>query len=169
MAISSQGKIVITNEKEFEERKKKVCKQLENLKKQASKGKIGETISSKLKKELEEELEKIENELSERLKRESAEIQAELDVMQTKTSELESKQKELSTQEEELEARFAIKQIDRRDYNDKRRIYTQQIEQINRDIDLNKIRIGKLDARLKSVTQVLESKQNRPTTIQPDS
>lgn len=158
MAISGQRKIVITNEKEFEERKRKVCRQLENLKKQASKGKISETISSKLKKELEAELEKIENEFTERLKRESAEIQTELDVMQAKTSELESKQNELSTQKEELEARYYIRQIDKREYNDKKRIYTQQIEQINRDISLNKIRIGKLDARLRHNAPILDRK-----------
>jgi hypothetical protein len=54
LTVSAQRKIVITNEKEFAERKKKVCKQLENLKKQTFRGKISETISSKLRELIED-------------------------------------------------------------------------------------------------------------------
>lgn len=159
--MSGQRKIVVTNEEEFEERKKKVCKQLENLKKQTSKGKINASISNKLKVELEAELEKIQKELIEKLRSESKEIQSELDTMQAQMSELKKTQDELTRKKEELEARFRIKQIERKEYNDKRRAIEQQMEKTSRETYLDKIRTEKLEARLKLISQKVQDKMDQ--------
>jgi hypothetical protein len=116
MAIPKQTKIVITNEKEFAERKKKVMKQLENLKKQTSKGKISAPIAAKLKTELETEVQQVEAELIEKLKNETIEVQAEIERVKVVISTLESKRAEISFQKDELEVRYRIGQIDRKEF-----------------------------------------------------
>jgi chromosome segregation ATPase len=158
MVVSGRRKILLTNEKEFEERLRLVCDQMEALKKQTQKGKISKSVSMKLKKELEIEIEKIEKELVEKLKKESTEIEEELKIMRDSTSELELKQKELATQIEELEARFRIKRISRREYNNQKKNLEQQIEQLAKEISLNGKRIEKLDSRLKYVRDNLVTK-----------
>lgn len=166
LAFSEERKIVVTNEEEFLARKEKVLEQLKDLRKHTIKGKISETVSDKLKKELNDELEEINQEFVKNLRRESEEIRDQLGVIRTKTTSLESEQNYVLQQKEELEARFRIKRIDKKEYNEKRKTYVQRINQINETINLNKARIGKLEARAKSITQTLASKQDKHITEQ---
>ena len=158
MTVAGRKKIVLTKEKEYEERKKRVCSQLEALKKQTQKGNISKLISVKLKKELEDEIAKIENELVEKLREESEKIENELKIMQKNISELESKQNKIANQKEELEARFRIKRIDRKQFNNQKNIFEQQIKQIVLEIELHNKRIERLGLRLKYVTNTIENK-----------
>jgi Mg2+ and Co2+ transporter CorA len=159
MAVSEERKIVITKEEEFLARKEKVLQQLKDLRKNTMKGKISETLSNKLKKELSDELAEINRELVENLTRESKEIRDQLVIMRNKASMLESEQNKVSEQKEELEARFCIKRIDKKEYNEKKKTYIQQISQINETVNLNETRINKLETRLAYLARTLESKQ----------
>jgi hypothetical protein len=156
--ISHHKIIVVTDEEEFSERKKRVTKQLEDLKKHTIKGKISGDVHDKLKAELEAEIKKIDAELVETLKKESANIQEELKLMQSETSTMESEQKELLKQKEETEARFKIKRIERGEYNEKKRTLSQKEDKLRHNIISNKTRIGKLETRLQSITQTLTTK-----------
>jgi chromosome segregation ATPase len=156
MAASEERKVVVTNEQEFLARKEKVHRQLEELMKHTMKGKISKPLSAKLEKELNDELREIDREIVENLKRESETIHDQLEVMRTKTSTLESDQNYVSQQIEELEARFRIKRVDRKEYNEKKKTYTQRINQISENISVNNARIGKLEARAKSIAQTLK-------------
>ena len=102
MAVPKDRKIMVSNEEEFLARKKKALEQLKDLRKNTEKGKISETLTNKLKKELNDELEEINRELVENLIRESREIQNQLEVMRTKESLTKSEQDNVLGQKEEL-------------------------------------------------------------------
>lgn len=62
---------IVVDRQEFLARKNQIYKQLENLKKETSKGKINEATSKKLQEELEEKLDNVDKGLAEKLKEES--------------------------------------------------------------------------------------------------
>jgi hypothetical protein len=158
---------MVAHEEEFLAREKKTLRQLEDLKKHTVKGKISETLSANLKKELCEEIEEIDRELVESLNRELEEIQDQLKVICAKTSMLESEQNSVLQQKEELEARFCIKLIGIKEYNEKKKNYTQRKNLIIKLINLNNARIEKLETRAKSITQTLAENRARHTKILP--
>jgi chromosome segregation ATPase len=158
MAIPTQRKIVITNEKEFQERMEKVSKQLENLKKQTSKGKISAPIAAKLKGELENELQQIEEELIEKIKNEKIKVQSEIERVNTAISARGSKRSEISAQKDELEARYRIGQIDRKEFKAGEERLVKQIRKIEEEISKDSERLKKLQNRLEYVTNFLKTK-----------
>jgi hypothetical protein len=105
---------------------------------------------------LEEEIKKIDAELENSLEKESANIQTELILMKKETTMLDLTLKDLLTQKEETEARFKINQINRKEYNEKKKSYAQKESRLETEISSNKTRIGKLEVRLTSISNTLE-------------
>jgi chromosome segregation ATPase len=140
-------------------RKEELKRQLENLGKQSSSGKISVAVSLKLRGELEGELRKNEEEFVQKIKKESEDTKSEIKAVEVETSRLENKRNELAKSLEELEARFRIEQIDKKDYETRSAPLEQQIVELDKNIGSNKTRIEKLTAQLKLNAQILEDTQ----------
>jgi chromosome segregation ATPase len=157
---------MVVDRQEFTARKNQIDKQLENLKKETSKGKITEETSKKLQEELEKELYIIDKDLTEKLKeesedlkRESLDIEIEIVKSRERLAALESEKSSYLKEKEELEARFQIKQIAKKEYKTKNRIYAEKIDQIDQFISQVNKRIVKLTERQGMVSQLLKSKE----------
>jgi len=165
-ANSYPRRAIIVDRQEFLVRKKQTYRQLENLKKETSKGKIAEGTSKKLQEELEKELYIIDKDLAEKskeesedLKRESLDIENEIVKSKDRLAALESEKSSYLKQKEELEARFRIKQIAKKEYKTKDKIHAEKIGQIGLSIGQVNERIVKLTERQRMVSLSLKNKE----------
>jgi len=150
----------------YSKKKTKTLKLLDKLEEETTKGKISKTTSDKLRSEIEKEIVQINEEYAHGLKREceehtheSAEINAEILKLNCRISDLTEEKKQILAENAELEARFKIKQINRKDYRGRIKTHTEKLDQINNEILASNNKIQKLKERQEEVTEILANNQ----------
>ena len=138
------------------ENREKKRRQLKNLEKELKKRKISDAIGNKLRKELETDLQLTKEKLITVLTNNFVKITDRLNTLKDNIETLTEDHEECSKKLEENKARFKIRQIDRGQYNQNKKLVEREQQITGKKISENKVKIKRLSVLLEKTKQMLQ-------------